>query len=110
MKQVIVTKDCKGSINGIDVINFKAGSIVSLPISLADAFVNHMGTAKYKEIGPSVTNEVKEIKNQESNPVTYDNFESDDLESEHWQKIRKMVLAKGGKWVNRDEGIKFLRG
>ena len=26
----------------------------------------------------------------------------------HWRKIKELVLAAGGKWVNKKEGIKFL--
>ena len=26
----------------------------------------------------------------------------------HWRKIKELVLAEGGKWINKKEGIEFL--
>jgi len=137
MKKVLITKTCKGSINGVDIIEFTPSNVpIELPDSLAEAFVDHMKTARYSDeklsVGPSITNDVKQqdIANQEGNPpilnseekATNDNLipepnvESDaepdpsSLEDMNWQAIRKMVIEKGGSWTNKSDGIKFLRG
>lgn len=50
-------------------------------------------------------------KADEDDDTTEDGDDGDTpLEDRHWTEIKKLVEAAGGEWVNKHDGIAFLRG
>lgn len=50
------------------------------------------------------------IENSNLNPPAGGNNESsEDIEKLHWTKIKEMVLEKGGEFINKAQGVEFLK-
>lgn len=64
-----------------------------------------------EDVTPVADDDADAIIKQENGGEEYNGSDLvEDLESLPWQEIKKRVQQKGGDWVNKIEGIDFLRG